>query len=207
MVGLAPAVLVVDGDVQSRQGIVATLERVGYRTRQAASGFEALEYAKAEPPLLVVLEINIPAPSGYEVCRELRDEFGDDLPIIFLSGNRNEPFDRVAGLLIGADDYIAKPFDSDELLVRVRKLTERSRQKEEAAGTTLTKRELEVLGLLAEGRTRSEIVELLVISPKTVSSHIERILMKLGVHSGAQAVAVAYRRRLVPADIADTEGP
>jgi DNA-binding NarL/FixJ family response regulator len=196
----------VDSDAQSRQRIVATLERVGCVTREAASGFEALESAKAQPPLLVLLEINMPAPSGYEVCRELRDQFGDDLPIIFLSADRNEPFDRVAGLLIGADDYIAKPFDSDELLARVRKLTERARRKE-AGRTTLTKRELEVLGLLAEGRTRAEIVELLVISPKTVSTHIERILMKLGVHSGVQAVAVAYRRGLVPADTAGTDGP
>jgi DNA-binding CsgD family transcriptional regulator len=79
------------------------------------------------------------------------------------------------------------------------------RRKEQTAATTLTKRELEVLGLLAEGRSRAEIVELLVISPKTVSTHIERILIKLGVHSVAQAVAVAYRRRIVPADTAGTD--
>ena len=65
-----------------------------------------------------MLDVGLPEVSGYEVCRELRDEYGSDVGIIFVSRERTTPADRVAGLLVGADDYIVKPFDDDELLAR-----------------------------------------------------------------------------------------
>ena len=133
--------------------------------------------------------------SGYEVCRCVRDEFGDVVAVLFVSAERTEWFDRVAGLLIGADDYLVKPFVSDELLARVRALLRRARQT--AGDRELTGRELEVLRLLAEGLDLDEIARALVISPTTVRKHIEHILGKLGVHTRAQAVALAYRERLI----------
>jgi DNA-binding NarL/FixJ family response regulator len=128
---------------------------------------------------------------AYEVCRELRDEFGEGLPIIFMSGERVEVIDRAAGLLIGGDDYLVKPLVPDELLSRVRRLLSRTTQTIVASG--LTGRELEVLRFLAAGLSQKGIAEELVISPKTVGTHIERIFRKLGVHSQSQAVALAYR--------------
>jgi len=128
----------------------------------------------------------------------LREEHGAELPIMFLSGERRESYDRVAGLMLGADDYMTKPFAPDELLTRARGLMRRG----VAAGAgrgALTSREREVLQLLAEGRTQREIAGSLVIAPKTCAKHIERILEKLSVHSRAQAVAVAYREELVAA--------
>src|SRR5947199_241905 len=77
--------------------------------------------ARTARPAVVLLDISLPDVSGFEVCRELRDEFGDDLPIIFVSGERVEAVDRAVGLLLGADDYVVKPFDLDELLARVRR--------------------------------------------------------------------------------------
>jgi len=74
----------------------------------------------ASDPLLVVLEVALSDLSGYEVCRQLRDEFGEELPIILVSGERVDPLDRAVGLLIGADDYLVKPLDADEFLARVR---------------------------------------------------------------------------------------
>jgi DNA-binding NarL/FixJ family response regulator len=152
----------------------------------------------------VILEVHLEEISGYEVCQELRERFGGDISIIFISGARTTASDRVAGLLVGADDYIVKPFDPDELLARVRAAWRRvpvepSRNGEQPVSPidSLTPREREVLELLAAGLPQAQIAMALVISPKTVGGHIQRILTKLGVHSRAQAVAIAHQEGLV----------
>ena len=159
--------------------------------------------ARGTRPSLVLLEVLLPDVSGFEIVRELRDEFGDDLPIVFISGERTEPLDRATGLLLGGDDYVVKPPDPDELLARVRRLISRSRRGRAASlprgpiEAELTSREREVLALLAGGMRPKQIARELVISPKTVASHIQRVLAKLGVHSRAEAIAIAYREGLV----------
>jgi DNA-binding NarL/FixJ family response regulator len=150
---------------------------------------------REQPPVLSILEVPLGGMSGYEVCRTLREEHGEEHPIIFLSGTRSEPHDRVAGLLVGADDYLTKPYAPDELLARVRRLVRNARPAG-AQNFGLTPRELEVLELLAEGLSPEEIAARLVISVKTVGTHIEHIFRKLGVRTRAQAVAVAYREGL-----------
>jgi DNA-binding NarL/FixJ family response regulator len=117
-----------------------------------------------------------------------------------LSGARTDPSDRVAGLLLGADDYVTKPFDPEELLARVRRAIARSSSSESASAAErkrLTPRELEILSLLALGEGTKTIAERLHISPKTVSTHIQRMLVKLDLHSRGEAVAFAYREGLV----------
>jgi DNA-binding NarL/FixJ family response regulator len=189
-------VLVVDDDDGHRELISTVLGRAGFSTVDAANGEEAMAAARRHHPRLVVLDIRLPDLSGYEICRRLRDEFGATLAIVFLSGERTEGLDRAAGLLVGADDYLVKPFSPDELLARVR--IRLPRVVEEAPlASDLTKRELEVLRLLSEGLSQKEIASSLVISSKTVAAHIQHILGKLGVHSRAQAVAHAYRRGLL----------
>jgi two-component system nitrate/nitrite response regulator NarL len=190
-------VLIVDDDASLRALVARLLEGAGYATSAAASGEQALAWAAAARPRAVVLDVRLPGISGYEVCRELRGRYGDALPILFVSGERVESFDRVAGLLLGADDYLVKPFAPDELLVRVAKLIGRRASAANGSGARLTDRELQVLRLLADGRRQPEIAGELVISPKTVGTHVERILGKLGAHSRAQAVALAYRDRLL----------
>jgi len=190
-------VLVVDDDAGFRAYARELLEDGGFRVLDVADGVAALASARAERPAAVLLDVNMPRLSGYEVCRALREEHGQAFPLMFVSGERTESFDRVAGLTIGADDYLAKPFEADELLARLRCLLRRCGAAE-APISPLTRREQEVLGLLADGLDQAEIARLLVISPKTVGTHIEKILFKLGVHSRAEAVAVAYRRQLVP---------
>jgi DNA-binding NarL/FixJ family response regulator len=194
---LPDQVLVVDDDALFRAYVRSVLEEGGYRVVEAVDGLAALAAVRAERPAAVILDVNMPRLSGYEVCRSLREEHGPDLPLMFVSGERTESFDRVAGLTIGADDYLVKPFAADELLARLRSLLRRA-GRPEAAASTLTRRELEVLRLLADGLDQAEIAERLVISPKTVGTHIERILAKLGAHSRAEAVALAYRLRVVP---------
>jgi two-component system, NarL family, nitrate/nitrite response regulator NarL len=177
------------------------LEDVGYRTLTAATGEDALRIARKSAPLVVLLDIRLPGLNGYEVCRALRDEFGQAIGIVFVSGSRTAAEDVSSGLLLGADDYVAKNCHPRELVARTRALARRV----EAGGAAtsgarnLTRRELQILRLLADGIDERGIAAKLSISSKTVAIHIEHVLTKLDVHSRAQAVAAAYRERLVPA--------
>jgi two-component system, sensor histidine kinase ChiS len=195
----AARILVADHDRESRALMSRVLRRVGYTVDQAETGEEALAVAKRERPALVVVEVLLRGVSGYEVCHELKNEFGEALPIVFVSGNRTESGDRVAGLLVGADDYLVKPFDPEELLARVRRLLP-APVAEGRKVHELTQRELDVLSFLVDGLNQSEIAEKLVLSPRTVGKHIEHILRKLDVHSRAQAVSVALRDDMLLAD-------
>jgi DNA-binding NarL/FixJ family response regulator len=190
---LASRVLVVDGDPASCAALSEALERAGYRTQQVPTGEEALRAAGRERPALVIMETHLPGTSGYEIVREFRERYGENLPIIFVSAARTEETDMVAGLLLGADDYLAKPVPLDHLLARVRRLVAQSAPVAGPIPSRLTRREQEVLGLLADGLEQDDIARRLFISPKTVAKHIERILSKLGVHSRAQAVVLALR--------------
>ncbi len=190
------AILVVDGDPDFQREAAHALAATGLAVRAASSGDEALRIVGEEHVVLVLLEVRLEDTSGYEVCRQLREEHGDGLPIIFVSRDRTESSDRVAGLLVGADDYLAKPVAADELLARVRRSLRRL-ETWNGVGVRLTGREREVLRLLAEGLGPSEIGRELGISPKTVATHVEHIYEKLGVHTRAQAVAHAFRHSLV----------
>jgi two-component system nitrate/nitrite response regulator NarL len=196
----AAEILVVDDDEPLCILLSDILENGGFRATVVRSGEEALAMLRTRRPAGVILDVRLPGLSGYEICREVRTLHGANVPIIFVSGERTESFDRVAGLLIGADDYLSKPFAPDELLARLRSLLRRR-----AAGPMglerLTGREREVLGLLADGLDQRQIAAALYISPKTVGTHIERILQKLGVHSRLQAVALAYRDELAPTSV------
>ena len=127
------------------------------------------------------------------------------MPVILTSAERTAPLDRAAGLLLGADDYLVKPVDPAELVARVARTLKRASSRPhdpapDPAKRTLSPREQEILGFLAEGKTQRQIADELVLSPKTVGTHIQHVLSKLGVHSRAQAVAEAYRSHLVSAE-------
>jgi DNA-binding NarL/FixJ family response regulator len=192
-------VLVVDDDASHRALLRELLQRIGLEVVEAEDGDTALRSAARQPPSLVLLEVTLPRVGGYEVCHELRERYGEDLPIAFVSGTRVESTDRTVGIMLGADDYITKPFDPDELLARVRRLLRRGRSAVEAPRrrtpfAELTTRELEVLELMAGGFEQAEIANRLVISPRTAGTHIQHILEKLDVRSRAQAVALAHMR-------------
>src|SRR4051794_8388468 len=176
-----------------RKLLVRVLSATHHPIAEAATGGEALALARRAGVALVLLDVHLPDISGYEICRELREAFGEQLPIVFLSGARTESYDRVGGLLLGADDYVVKPFSHDELLARVRRLLTRSSYGDQARNFDLTSRELEVLGYLAGGLDQAGIANELVISEKTIATHIQHILPKLGVHSRAEAVAFAHQ--------------
>jgi DNA-binding NarL/FixJ family response regulator len=196
-------VLIVDDDPNVHELITATLEEHGYATCGATDAREALLRVKQEVPDVVLLDVRLPDISGYQLCRRLREDLGDSIGIIMISGERVEPLDRAAGLLLDADDYVVKPFVLDELLARVQRLARRSRPVARTLFGGLTPRELEVLRLLANGLDHLAIAHHLVIAPKTVEKHIEHILMKLGVHTRAQAVALAFQEELPPPVLTD----
>src|ERR671937_1840835 len=197
--GAGGGILLVDDDEAFRSFAGELLESVGYETRQAASGAAALTAVSDRRPAAVLLDVQLPDLNGYEICRELRERYGDSIAIVFISGERTDALDRSGGLLLGADEYVTKPVDPGELVARVRRLVDRPPRTNGAAPSSngklesLTHREREVLELLADGLTQEAIAVQLVISPKTVATHIQRILTKLEVRSRAQAVALVLR--------------
>jgi DNA-binding NarL/FixJ family response regulator len=193
-------VLVVDDDRSSRTLMVSLLERAGYSARGVDSAEEALARVAEQRPDVVLTDVQLPGVSGYELCRQLREEHGEAIGLMIISAHRAEPLDRAAGILLGADDYMAKPVDSGELVARVWRLagraTKRASRNSNGDGklSALSVREREVLDRLAAGSNQNDIAQELFISPKTVATHIQRILTKLGVHSRTQAVAFALTR-------------
>ena len=190
-------VLVVDDDERFVQFLVALLEGAGYCVVTAANADEATAATRQARVDAAVVDVVMPGRGGYSICRELRDEVDPDLPVIFVSGERADPFDRAAGIIAGGDDYLVKPVHPEELLARLERLLARSRGRALKPALELTEREIEILQLIAEGCPPGEVAQRLFIAPKTVSSHIQRIFVKLGVHTRAQAVAMAYAAGLI----------
>jgi two-component system, OmpR family, response regulator ResD len=160
-------VLVVEDDATLAEVVAGYLERAGYVAQRVSDGPAALAAVDAKPPDLVVLDLMLPGLSGLEVCRRLRVTHGD-LPVVMLTA-LNEAEDRIAGLEVGADDYLAKPFSPRELVLRVESVLRRAARPAPpavlAAGSlrvdtaarrvlrdgrelSLTTRELDLLGFL-----------------------------------------------------------
>ena len=108
-------ILVADDDPDSCRAIAEALGRAGHATTVVADGDEALAIAEHSRPALVISEVLLPGASGYELCRAVKDRYGPHVPVILVSDRRTEPADRVAGFLIGADDYVLKPVLPAEL--------------------------------------------------------------------------------------------
>ena len=120
----ARTVLIADDDRAIRESLERALQLEGYQTRTAADGVETLAAVHSDSVDLLILDVMMPGVDGLGVCRVLRAE-GDRTPILMLTA-RVETSDRVAGLDAGADDYLPKPFELDELLARIRALLRRA---------------------------------------------------------------------------------
>ncbi|MGK5683483.1 response regulator transcription factor [Actinoplanes sp. URMC 104] len=121
--------LVVDDEDTVRELLSATLRFAGFRVSSAATATEAIASAGAEPPDLVLLDVMLPDMDGFEVVRRLREQRtrgrGGPVPVLFLTA-RDRPADKVTGLSLGADDYVTKPFDLEELIARIHAILRRT---------------------------------------------------------------------------------
>jgi DNA-binding NarL/FixJ family response regulator len=192
-------IVVVDPDDQTRAAARSVADQSGSDVVEFDDGPTLLTHVATERPLLAVVEVELAGEmNGFEVLGALHERFGPDLPVILVSGVRTAPADRIAGLLLGADDYVIKPFDSGEFRARLRRALARADlPRTPLIGTAeevhLSDRERQILALLAAGYQQDDIAAKLFISPKTVATHIQHVLLKLNVRSRAQAVAAAYR--------------
>jgi two-component system OmpR family response regulator len=119
-----PKVLVVDDEASIRALLSATLRLTGFEVRVASGGNEALAAASEYAPDLVVLDVMMPDLDGFEVAQRLRTS-GRPVPVLFLTA-RDSVEDRISGLTVGADDYVAKPFSLEEVVLRIRAILRRS---------------------------------------------------------------------------------
>jgi DNA-binding response OmpR family regulator len=119
-------ILVVDDEPSIVDVLTYNLVKAGYQTIIARDGEQALQLARAERPDLVILDLMLPGIDGLDVCRALRKD--GDLPIIMLTA-KDEEVDRVVGLELGADDYVAKPFSVREFMARVKSILRRAQPK------------------------------------------------------------------------------
>ena len=120
-------ILVVEDDDIVALTIERCLRRENYRVTLANSGVDGLQQARRRKPELVILDVIMPGMDGYAVCREMRaDPILSDVPILFLTA-KTKPEDRITGFNVGADDYLGKPFNLDELTLRVRAILRRTK--------------------------------------------------------------------------------
>jgi DNA-binding response OmpR family regulator len=145
-------ILIVEDDRTLRQALTFNLEKEGYQVRSAVDGQQALDWARNEPFDLMLLDVMLPGMSGIEVLRVLRAE-GVSMPVIILSAKGDE-IDRVVGLKVGADDYVAKPFSRPELLARIEAVLRRERRSARDASEAAD--EIRI-GDLAIDRARREV--------------------------------------------------
>lgn len=115
-------ILLVDDDPNIRRLVELYLKKEGFEVVTVARGDEAVSAYKSANPNLILLDIMLPGIDGWQVCREIRKE--SNVPIIMLTA-KDETFDKVLGLELGADDYVAKPFDMKELVARIKAVTRR----------------------------------------------------------------------------------
>ncbi len=201
--------LVVDDDRGLRDVLRRALGLSGYEVRLAETGSGALAEIAATPPDAVVLDIGLPDIDGLEVCRLLRRE-GNRIPVLMLTA-RDVVSDRIDGLDAGADDYLVKPFDVDELRARLRALLRRATfdpSEEEAAGAPVfvdlrldPGRHGVAVGerFVELTRTEYQLLELLMLNPRRVLPHsliYDRVWgYDFGPSSNALRVYVGYLRR------------
>ncbi|MFJ4618910.1 response regulator transcription factor [Streptomyces sp. NPDC088812] len=220
---MPPTVLLAEDDRAIRHALERALTLEGYRVTAVADGVEALAHAHRTPPDVLVLDVMMPGIDGLQVCRVLRAE-GDSTPILMLTA-LVETADRIAGLDAGADDYVVKPFDVEEVFARLRALLRRTGPTPAAAPVDVPKpaaasarHHLEAAGLrmdpqarrawrgereLELTRTEFELLELLVRNAGVVLDHstiYDRIWgYDFGPGSKNLAVYVGYLRRKLDA--------
>lgn len=212
--------LVVDDDLGTRLSISDYLEMSGYSVLTAADGQEALAMVETYHPHLMVTDIVMPRMNGYELVRHVRQHPKFRLlPVIFLTA-RNKTEERIAGYQSGADLYLPKPFELNELGAAIHNLLERSQiiqsetrlsyeeglransptlgyERDTEIHIKLTQREQQVAVLLTHGLSNAEIGSRLHLSPRTVEKYVSSLFRKTSTSNRAELVGFVMKYRLL----------
>jgi DNA-binding NarL/FixJ family response regulator len=192
-------ILIIEDDAQTRENLQLILEMEDYHALTAPNGRAGLEMARGESPDLILCDVSMPELDGHGVLRELRaNEATTAIPFIFLTA-RGEKRDVRDGMNLGADDYLTKPIDAEDLLaaIQTRLARQQALQVHGAAPDFssaaplqtlgLTAREAEVMLWVAQGKTNSDVAVILGMSEKTVKIHLGHIYEKLNVETRTAA--------------------
>lgn len=213
------SILIIDDDADIRDVVRIALTQAGFQTSEAGDGRAGLEAVARLKPDLVVLDIGLPEMDGLEVCRTVRVSSG--VPILFLTAQGDE-IDRIVGLEMGADDYLAKPFSPRELVARVKAILRRGGTTPDdqplrhgiievdptrhltrvrGAVVTLTAREMDLLVKLMtrpdQVHARPALVDAIYgtnvhVSDRTMDSHLRNLRAKLGAAGCGDAVETMH---------------
>ncbi|MBD1916700.1 MULTISPECIES: response regulator transcription factor [Cyanophyceae] len=199
-------VLIVDDDPILQMTLTRRLEAQGFKVISATSGQEALDLLSNQPADVVVSDVMMPGMNGFEFCHHLRSSpAGEMVPFIFLS-SLGELTNRVQGHMLGADDYLVKPFSAQELIAKVRGAIARSQRLHstlerlldqsalQPPPLPLTPAEERVFWEVVQGFTNKQIGEHLFLSPRTVQTHLSNMLAKLNLENRSQIVRFAFER-------------
>ena len=157
-------VLIAEDDRHTREGLVEVLRSEGYDAVAAGDGVTAMRLFRETLPDFVCLDIMMPAASGYEVCKLIRQE-SPNVPIIFISAKAEE-IDRLVGFELGADDFIIKPFSIREVVARVRAVSRRCYVQRESPPEEFTLDDLQVIPAELRARRANTVIEL---SPRDIT--------------------------------------
>ena len=200
-------ILLVDNNAEQ---LAQVLPSYGYEVKVANDGKQALAYLESGEKFdIVLLEILLPESDGWETLKSIRKSYlYGDIPVIYLTVE-NDVRKMVFGLNLGADDYIAKPFNLQNLLARIEAVLRRSKRfaigsltsnvtnNQKTFKNHLTPREKDVLLLVAKGLNNSSIAKELYVSTITVKAHMQSIFRKLNVKSRTQAILTAMENDLI----------
>jgi DNA-binding NarL/FixJ family response regulator len=189
-----------------RKNLVTILKMEGFEVVEAEDGTDGVAAARQHQPDLIFCDITMPKLDGHGVLRELRTGPATArIPLVFLTA-RGEKSDFRSGMNLGADDYLVKPVQVDELLRVIRTRLQRQAQiapppvprREPSPALLLplglTPREADVLFWIAQGKANSDICVLVTLQLTTVKKHVERILQKLGAENRTTAAAIAVEK-------------
>ena len=208
--GLQKRILVVDDDPNLILLVKDYLEFHGYRVTSACNGLEALAVLDRDVPDMIVCDVMMPEMDGYSLVKSVRqDPRTSWVPVLFLSA-KGQSQDRVKGLTTGADVYMVKPFEPEELVAQVESsLKQASRLIRHQAQASdrptkfqvpkeieLTPTELKVVQLVAQGMANRDIAEILQISQRTVESHVSNMLAKTGLTNRTELARWAIEARM-----------
>ncbi|HCF30632.1 MAG TPA: DNA-binding response regulator [Cyanobacteria bacterium UBA11049] len=202
--------LLIDDDPNLILLVKDYLEFRGYEVITAENGREALEVLEQEIPDMIICDVMMPEMDGYAFVNQVRQEERTSwIPILFLSA-KGQSQDKIKGLNIGADVYMVKPFEPEELVAQVEaSLKQAFRQRQQTGGGNdseskiqvpfdvhLTQTELKVVQFVARGLANRDIAEELNVSQRTVESHVSNMLGKTGLHNRTELARWAIENQM-----------